>query len=100
WVVVADVFLEEGVKHREIAIGIVKELGLENLEALRKPITYYGSEDVNVFIGAYSTWFAQQNTDSDTTFQGFLNEAAPYANQKELETFLEKIGIDVISTKA
>jgi SIR2-like domain len=99
-VVVADVFLEEVVKHREIAIALVRELGLENLESLRKPITFYGSEDVNVFIGAYSTWLVQKEGSSDTSFKTFLAEAAPYSNQKELEEFLERIGIEVISTKA
>lgn len=99
-VVVADVFLEEVIKHRQIAIDVVHELGLENLERLRKPITYYGSEDVNVFIGAYSTWLASEPAKENATFQAFLAETAAYSNQKELETFLEANGIEVLSTQA
>jgi hypothetical protein len=99
-VVVADVFLEEVVKHREIAVKVVSELGLENLETLRKPITYYGSEDVNVFIGAYSTWLSQERRATDASFRAFLEKTAPYSNEKELATFLEHVGIEVISTEA
>jgi hypothetical protein len=99
-VVVADVFLEEVIKHRQIAIDVVHELGLENLERIRKPITYYGSEDVNVFIGAYSTWLSANSNKEDTSFTAFLAETASYSNQKELEAYLERNAIDVVSTEA
>jgi hypothetical protein len=47
-IAVCDVFLEETIKHRQKAIESVRELGLENLESIKKPITYYGSTEVNV----------------------------------------------------
>lgn len=99
-VAVADVFLEETVKHRQRAVEIVRELSLESLEAIRRPISYYGAEDVNVFVAAYSTWIAARKQDTDVSFSTFLSQVAPYNTEAELRVHLEKSGIEVISTKA
>ena len=98
-VVVTDVFVEETIEHRQRAIHIVDELGLENLRSIRKPITFYGVTDVNVFLGAYSTWLLQRAPGEDPKFAAFLSDVAPYSTEAELAASLTASGIEVIVSR-
>jgi hypothetical protein len=94
-VMIADVFLNEIVTHRKRAIEMIAELGLESYETLNRRIQYYGADNVNVFVGAYSTWVSRRR---GGTFQEFLQAEAPYNTEDELATFLKGKGIKVAAT--
>jgi hypothetical protein len=95
-VFVADVFLNEIVTHRKNAVGIVNDFGLEDRATMTKRVQYYGADNVNVFVGAYSSWMAQGNEGS---FQDFLDLEAPYQTEDALADFLRAKGIRVASTR-
>ena len=94
-VVCADVFLDEIINHRKKAITLVEELGLENPETLKRRIQYFGADNVNVFVGAYSTWISDAS--GDRSFAKFLTNEAPYSNHKTLAEYLKNLGIRVVS---
>ncbi len=96
-VFIADVFLNEIVTHRKNAIAIVADFGLEDRDVLRKRIQYYGADNVNVFVGAYSSWIAERHSGG---FGDFLASEAPYETEDQLAEFLKAKGIRVASTRA
>jgi hypothetical protein len=94
---VADVFLDEVVHHRKKAIEFIRSGGLDEPETLRKRMQFYGAENVNVFIGAYSRWLLERRSEN-RKFETFLSEEAPYENASQLKTFLMKQGFLVATT--
>jgi hypothetical protein len=95
-VLVADVFLNEIVTHRKLAISFVEDFALEDRDTLTRRVQYFGADNVNVFVGAYSSWIANGH---EGTFAEFLSEVAPYSDEYELAEFLREKGIRVGSTK-
>ncbi len=93
---VPDEFLNEIVSHRRLAIARVAELGLESREALRRHILFRGTENTNVFIGAYSAWVGRIG-DDPPTFSEWLAEHAPYSNINQLRSYLHQKGFETIS---
>ena len=91
--VISD-FLNEMVSHRNLAIRMVKELGLEDPGHLEKHILYYGAENTNVFVGSYASWVGRLK--NQVSFSDFLDETAPYTNELSLATFIEKFGIRTV----
>ncbi|HKZ01537.1 MAG TPA: hypothetical protein VJ180_04820, partial [Pyrinomonadaceae bacterium] len=90
-IAVADEFLNEIISHREISRREVLSLGLGNAYTIADYILYHGSDNVNVFVGAFSQWVG--NLQGKSTFDSFLNHVAPYRSEAELSTFLTKMGI-------
>ncbi len=84
-------FLEEILKHREKAIELVKQLKLEEPVFMAKHISFYGAENTNVYVGAFSSLFKRGET-SPHSFSAFLFKIAPYRNEKELIAFLQQEG--------
>jgi hypothetical protein len=60
---------------------------LQNPNELERYISIYG-QDANVFIVAYSGKVGRDKI--NVKFEQFLNDVAPYANEKQLENFLIK----------
>lgn len=87
-------FLNEIVSHRNRAIRMVRELGLEDPERLEKHVLYYGAENTNVFVGSYASWVGRQK--NVVPFNDFLNETAPYSSESGLATFIERFGIKAV----
>jgi len=92
--VVATEFLEEILAHRQNAIDLVRELNLEDPEALYKHIVFYGAENTNVFVGAFSSLYSS-DYESRHSFKNFLKETAPYQGELELIAYLGRLGIKV-----
>jgi len=95
---VADVFLEEIYSHRNNSERLADELQLNRTENLKAFIGYFGPANTNVFVGAYSTYVA--NEDRPQPFSEFLKKEAPYKDEVELTAYLEKLGIRTAWTKA
>lgn len=95
-VLIADVFLNEIVTHRKNAMSIVESLGLDDRDTLTRRVQYLGADNVNVFVGGYSSWIANGGEGS---FAQFLSEIAPYSDEYELMEFLREKGIHVGATK-
>ncbi|MFY9585528.1 MAG: SIR2 family protein, partial [Candidatus Acidiferrales bacterium] len=91
---VAEEFLNEIVSHRRLGIRMIKELGLEDPDKLEKHIRYYNAENTNVFVGAYASWVGRKP--EKVSFAEFLEQAAPYDNEKELGRFMEKLGFRTV----
>lgn len=88
-------FLEEVLRHRELAIREVMELGLEDFEELKSHVRYFGLSNLNIYIAAYSTRVGRLN--EGLPFQEFLSEAAPYSSVEELRSYLKSLGILVLN---
>lgn len=85
-------FLNEIVSHRRLAIQEVEEWGESFREGIVKEAIYYGSANMNVFVGAYAN-VAQ--VEKDLEFPDFLARYAPYTTEKELAQWLRQHGIIV-----
>ena len=95
-ILVPDDFLNEILSHRERAIRRVAELGLESREVLHRYILFRGTENANIFIGAYSAWVGRTGGDPPT-FSAWLQEHAPYSTMDELRSYLRGEGFETIS---
>ena len=93
---VPDEFLNEIVSHRQLAIVRVAELGLESREVLRRHLLFRGTENTNIFVGAYSAWVGRTGGDPPT-FSEWLAEHAPYSNMEELRAYLHDEGFETVS---
>lgn len=91
-VIVSHGFLNEIVSHRRIAIEEVKGWGECFREGIVKEALYYGTANMNVFVGAYAN-VAQ--AEKDLEFSDFLSRYAPYATEKELAQWVRQHGIIV-----
>jgi hypothetical protein len=74
-------------------------LGVDHPDVLRRLITFYGAENVNVFIGAFASHVGQNRKQGQRrqTFSQFLREVAPYRTEDELAAYLRKSGFLVAS---
>jgi hypothetical protein len=88
-------FLNEVVSHRRIAIGEMVEWGEGFQDGLVKEALYYGTANMNVFVGAYANVV---QSEKDMSFADFLNQYAPYTTEKELAQWIRKHGITVQNT--
>ena len=93
---VPDEFLNEIVSHRKLAIERVAELGLDSREVLRRHILFRGTENTNIFIGAYSAWVGRTGN-NPPLFSEWLAEHAPYSSMDELRSYLHDEGFETIS---
>jgi hypothetical protein len=91
-ILVTDVILDEVISHRARAVELVKNLALEERDRLQRHIIFFGADNVNVFIGAYSSWVA---THGELPFAEFLRKVAPYTTIGEAEQFLKALNIGV-----
>lgn len=87
---VSDGFLEEIVKHRELAVQAFDDEFRGKEDRFKEYIWFHGSECVNVYLGAFSVWLG---TEKQYIFNEFLKKYAPYATIPELISFLERKGI-------
>jgi len=85
-------FLNEIVSHRRLAIQEVEEWGESFREGIVKEAIYYGTANMNVFVGAYAN-VAQ--VEKDLEFSDFITKYAPYTTEKELAHWLRQHGIIV-----
>jgi len=90
-------FLNEVVSHRQLAVRTVREEKLEDPKSLHRLITFYGAENVNVFIGAFATHVAKAQSAGGRApkFSQFLSEQAPFENETALAAHLQQMGIRV-----
>jgi hypothetical protein len=95
-IIVTDVILDEVISHRARAVELVKDLGLEEKDRLQRHIIFFGAENVNVFIGAYSSRVATQG---ELAFGDFLHKVAPYTTIGEAEQFLKHLNIEIAYAK-
>ena len=85
-------FLNEMVSHRRLAIEEVEGWGESFREGIVKEAVYYGTANMNVFVGAYAN-VAQ--TEKNLEFADFLGRYAPYTTERELAQWMRKHGVVV-----
>ncbi len=91
---IGEVFANEILTHRTKALDLVQELELENPKNIELHILFYGAENTNVFVGAFSSLHSE--TDSKPiTFSEFLSSIAPYETIEDLKFYLNKHDIVV-----
>lgn len=95
-VVVYNGFLNEVCSHRRLAKENIGLHDLKNNEILIKESKFYGAQNLNVFIGAYTAKLATQGS---LTFDDYLSQYAPYENESELAQWLKKKGIIVLTER-
>lgn len=88
-------FLNEVVSHRRIAINEMEEWGDDFHNGIVKEALFYGTANMNVFVGAYAN---AVQTEKGLTFSDFLSRYAPYTTEKELAQWVRKHGIAVQNT--
>lgn len=86
-------FLNEVVSHRRLAIRFMDESGDNYLREIRRTVAYYGTTNINVFIGAYANHVIKE---PELRFTEFLQRHAPYTNEAELTKWLTSHGIQVV----
>lgn len=89
-------YLNEIVSHRKLAIKIVEEWGQDYREGIFREALYYGTKNMNVFVGSYANAL---QANEKLTFQQFLTKYAPYTSEEELAKWLKKLGIQVLLDK-
>lgn len=85
-------FLNEIVSHRRLAIQEAEGWGDGFREGIIKEAVFYGTANMNVFVGAYAN-VAQ--VEKDLEFPDFLSRYAPYTTEKDLAHWLRQHGIIV-----
>jgi len=91
----ANIFLEEIIHHRALALREVQELGLENPEKLQRHALLFGADNTNVYLGAYASWVGRKK--EKIPFSTFLEKTAPYATEEGLAKYLETVGIRTLT---
>jgi hypothetical protein len=89
-------FLNEIVSHRRLAIDEIVMFEPDLRQSLVKECRLFGSENLNVFVGAYAEQLA---SGVDLTFEAFLTKYAPYESEEQLASWLEKQGVHVLSER-
>jgi hypothetical protein len=89
-----DVFMNEILRHRELALRIVADQKLDDEERLSRYIRFYGAQFANVFVSAYSTSLGRAKT--RPPFRDWLHETAPYADFDGLTRHLDANGIEPV----
>ena len=87
-------FLNEIVSHRRLAVQEAEGWGDAFREGIVKEAIYYGTTNMNVFVGAFAN-VAQ--VEKDLEFSDFLNRYAPYTTENDLAKWLRQHGIVVQS---
>lgn len=87
-------FLNEIVSHRRLAVQEAEGWGDAFRDGIVKEAIYYGTTNMNVFVGAFAN-VAQ--VEKDLEFSDFLNRYAPYTTEKDLAQWLRQHGIIVQS---
>jgi hypothetical protein len=94
-VLVPDVFLNEVISHLSLARQEFKELGLEKPAASEQYSDYFGPTGTNAFIAAYLN---RPEGYLNLPFEEWLNSAAPYRTESELEKWLRDRDFLVVNT--
>lgn len=89
-------FLNEIVSHRRLAIQQAEVLGDSFREDIVREALFYGTTNMNVFVGAYAN---SAQSEKELEFQDFLKRFAPYTNENELAKWLHTHGI-IVQTDA
>lgn len=89
---VANMYLNEIIRHRELAEKYASELGVSFPDYARIDAAYHGVTNVNVFVGAYANTYNQ----NPGSFSEFLDSVAPYRTEAELRKWLEEKGFYVV----
>jgi len=92
---ISSSFVNEVLTHKQLAVQMVKELGLDDPPRLRKHVLWLGAENTNVFIGAYSSWVGREQR--QVPFDEFLNTVAPFQSEAELKEYLIALGFHPVS---
>src|SRR4030095_4663795 len=95
---VGEPFLEEIVAHRENAVNLARTLELDNLKNLSRHVSFYGAENTNVYVSAFSSHVtkAHKNKEKPFTFTQFLRQFAPYQSVPKLADHLRAHGFVVV----
>lgn len=88
-----DGFLNEIVSHKRLARDAMSANNGEGAAWEERTVGLYGSDNVNVFVGAY---FNYRESHKDISFDQFLHVAAPYDTEADLRKHLEKLGFQVV----
>lgn len=86
-------FLNEIVSHKQLARNAMEANGGEGALWEERAVGLYGSGNVNVFVGAY---FNYLESHPKTSFDQYLQIAAPYNTESDLRRYLETLGFQVI----
>ena len=96
---VGEPFLNEVISHRNLALDLAREIAIDGSpKNLQQLITFYGAENTNVFIGAFSSHVskAEMLKERRPAFKAFLRQYAPYQTEAELAQYLSRGGIQVV----
>ncbi len=95
---VGSPFLNEVISHRRIAVEMEDQLKINDEDTLRRRVGFYGAENMNVFIGAYSGYLGRHPTGdkSRMSFTKFLAYTAPYTTEGALEKYLISHGFRIV----
>jgi predicted nucleic acid-binding protein len=86
-------FLNEVVNHRRLAREQIERIGADEARDMAR---FYGTTNVNVFIGAYANASVQ---DSTLEFEQFLRRAAPYESEEALAKWLGNAGYSIVTDR-
>jgi hypothetical protein len=89
-------YLNEIVSHRNLAIHDYESDPDGFKERAIREALFYGSANMNVFIGAYANL---SSADKSLTFPEFLQKYAPFEREQQLQKWLERHGIIVINKR-
>ncbi len=85
-------FLNEVVSHKRLAKFEAAQLNEDFKAIARREAVFYGTQNQNVYVGAYMNALNGGSTES---FEAFLANVAPYENEGELAKYTESLGIHV-----
>jgi hypothetical protein len=88
-------FLNEIISHRRLGIELVQRAHLEDPEKLAQHTQFYGSTNVNVFVGAYASFVGRGR--KHISFSEFLRQVAPYGTEETLAEHLR--GVEILTPK-
>lgn len=83
-------YLNEVISHRRLAIEEYQANPDFFSEDLQREVIFFGTGNVNVFKGAYANLLLAS---PDLTFPRFIDEFAPYADERELVKWLHSRGV-------
>lgn len=87
-------FLNEVVSHKKLALDFYFANKDNFREMIRKEALYYGTSNMNVFIGAYANILRNE---PNKEFEEYMNEHVPFKNESELSKWIMQKGIQVKS---
>lgn len=87
-------FLNEVISHRSLAIQEIEGATHSQIDDIERETLLLGSQNTNVYIGAYIT--IRENR-KDFSFMDFLRAKAPYRTESDLQSWIAKKGISTVS---